>query len=175
MRALLCLSPGEWEGGTTEIFGARVFLCRLHYPSITVIDPFDLQRFVDAQAPVYEQVGRELRAGQKRSHWMWFVFPQLKGLGHSPMAQRFGITSRAEAEAYLQHPVLGSRLRECTQWVMQVDGRGIDNIFGYPDDLKFHSSMTLFAEVSVDSQLFAEALNKFFAGKPDSRTLAELG
>lgn len=100
-------------------------------------DPFDLQRFVDAQAPIYPQVLAELRGGQKQSHWMWFIFPQIKGLGSSPMARRFAISSRAEAEAYLRHPSLGPRLRECTQLVTAIDDRSIDAILGTPDDLKF--------------------------------------
>ena len=111
-------------------------------------DPYDLQRFVDAQDPAFEQVCAELHAGRKRSHWMWFIFPQLKGLGHSETARKFAISSRQEAEAYLQHPILGPRLRRCTQLVTEVEGRSIEQIFGYPDDLKFHSSMTLFASTT---------------------------
>jgi len=135
-------------------------------------DPFDLERFVEAQEPVYEQVCRELRAGRKQSHWMWFVFPQIRGLGHSPTAQHFSIRSRAEAEAYLRHPVLGARLRECMALVNAVEGRGISDIFGYPDDLKFRSSMTLFAEVAPEEQVFRQALDKYFGGEPDERTVA---
>lgn len=137
-------------------------------------DPYHLQRFVDVQAPVFNQVCRELHAGRKQSHWMWYVFPQLKGLGHSPMAERFGIASRAEAEAYLQHPVLGPRLYQCTRLVNLIEDRHIGDIFDYPDDLKFHSSMTLFAQVAADNQAFTEALQKYFAGKPDRATLARL-
>jgi uncharacterized protein (DUF1810 family) len=111
-------------------------------------DPYSLQRFLDAQAPVYERVLGELRAGRKRSHWMWFVFPQIAGLGQSEMARRYAISSLAEAKTYREHPVLGARLRDCTALVNQVDGRSIDEIFGYPDDLKFHSSMTLFARAA---------------------------
>ena len=133
-------------------------------------DPFDLQRFVDAQAPLYQDVLAELRQGQKQSHWMWFIFPQLAGLGHSPMAQRFAIASRDEALAYLRHAVLGSRLRECTALVNTIQGRTIREILGSPDDLKFCSSMTLFAAVSSDPQ-FAEAINKFYGGTPDRKTL----
>jgi uncharacterized protein (DUF1810 family) len=107
-------------------------------------DPFDLQRFLDGQMPIYAQVLAELRRGQKQSHWMWFVFPQLSGLGHSAMAQHFAIASREEAVAYLGHPLLGSRLKECTALVRAVEGRAIREILGSPDDLKFHSSMTLF-------------------------------
>jgi uncharacterized protein (DUF1810 family) len=137
-------------------------------------DPYDLQRFVDAQNPVFEQVCEELRAGQKRGHWMWFVFPQFKGLGHSEMATRFAISSRDEAEAYLTHQVLGSRLRECTRLVMLVEGRSINQIFGYPDDLKFRSSMTLFASTNCENQIFKDALQKGFAGEPDRLTLERL-
>jgi len=134
-------------------------------------DPFNLQRFVDAQNRCYEQVCRELRAGCKSSHWMWFIFPQWKGLGQSPTANFYAIASRREAEAYLTHPILGPRLRECTQLVNGVEGRAVDEIFGYPDDLKFLSSMTLFANVAIDSDSFFRALGKFFGGKPDQRTL----
>jgi uncharacterized protein (DUF1810 family) len=133
-------------------------------------DPFDLERFVDAQAPVFRRVLAELRQGQKQSHWMWFIFPQLNGLGHSPMAQRFGITSRDEASAYLRHAVLGPRLRECTALVNAVEGRTIREILGSPDDLKFCSSMTLFGAVSSNPE-FAAAIEKFHAGTPDRKTL----
>ena len=133
-------------------------------------DPFDLQRFVDAQAPVYQRVLAELRQGKKQSHWMWFIFPQLAGLGHSPMAQRFAIASREEAVAYLGHVVLGRRLRECTALVNAVQGRSIREILGSPDDIKFCSSMTLFGAVSSDPE-FADAIQKFHGGTPDRRTL----
>jgi uncharacterized protein (DUF1810 family) len=133
-------------------------------------DAFDLERFVDAQAPVYQRVLAELRQGQKQSHWMWFIFPQLDGLGHSPMAQRFGIASRDEASAYLRHAVLGPRLRECTALVNAVEGRTIREILGSPDDLKFCSSMTLFGAVSSDPE-FTAAIEKFYAGTPDRKTL----
>ena len=137
-------------------------------------DPFDLQRFVDAQASVYPRVLAELRRGEKQSHWMWFIFPQLAGLGHSPMAQRYAITSRDEALAYLAHDVLGPRLRECTARVNAVEGRSIRQILGSPDDLKFRSSMTLFAAVSPDPE-FAAAIAKFYGGAPDRKTLELLG
>jgi uncharacterized protein (DUF1810 family) len=137
-------------------------------------DAFDLQRFVDAQAPVYPRVLAELRRGQKQSHWMWFIFPQLAGLGHSPMAQRFAIRSRDEALAYLGHGVLGPRLRECTALVNAVEGRTIREILGSPDDLKFRSSMTLFGAVASDPE-FAEAIRKFYDGGPDRKTLDLLG
>jgi uncharacterized protein (DUF1810 family) len=137
-------------------------------------DPYNLQRFVDAQAPVYEQVLRELRAGRKTSHWMWFVFPQIAGLGHSPMAQEFAISGRAEAQSYLQHSVLGPRLAECTGLVNQHGERSIEDILGYIDGLKFRSSMTLFAKVAEDNRLFMEALTKFYAGEFDEQTLTRL-
>jgi uncharacterized protein (DUF1810 family) len=137
-------------------------------------DSFDLQRFLDAQAQAYPQVLAELRGGQKQSHWMWFIFPQFAGLGHSAMARRFAIASRDEAVAYLGHGVLGSRLRECTALVSAVEGRTIREILGSPDDLKFNSSMTLFGAVSSDPD-FAEAIAKFFGGKPDQMTLDLLG
>jgi len=138
--------------------------------------PYDLQRFIDAQDPVFEQVCAELGAGRKRGHWMWFIFPQLRGLGNSRMATRFAISSREEAEAYVNHPVLGSRLRECTRLVMLVEGRSIDHIFGYSDDLKFRSSMTLFASITSDSenQIFKGGLQKCCAGKPDRLTIERL-
>jgi uncharacterized protein (DUF1810 family) len=140
-----------------------------------MIDPYDLQRFVDAQDPIYDEVCAELRSGQKQSHWMWFVFPQIKGLGRSPTAVRFAIGSRQEAEAYLRHPTLGTRLRECTELVNAVDGRSTSKIFGYPDDLKFHSSMTLFAETVRVPSVFRQALEKYFDGEPDEQTIAALG
>lgn len=134
-------------------------------------DPFNLQRFVDAQQPVYARVCNELAAGKKRSHWMWFVFPQIQGLGHSDMARKFAIMSIDEARAYLEHPILGARLRECCRLVENVQGRSVDDIFGYPDNLKFHSSLTLFAQASADSHIFAGCLQKYFDGKPDAATL----
>jgi uncharacterized protein (DUF1810 family) len=137
-------------------------------------DPFDLQRFVTAQDPVFAQVCAELRRGSKEGHWMWFVFPQLKGLGHSSMAEKFGISSRAEAEAYLQHPILGPRLTECTELVNRVNGRSIEPILGYPDNLKFRSSMTLFNQVAPGNKVFIDALQKYFNGQPDQLTLSRL-
>ena len=134
-------------------------------------DPYDLQRFVDAQDRVYARVVAELRAGRKTSHWMWFVFPQVAGLGSSPMAQEYAIHSLDEARAYLAHAVLGARLRECTQLVLDVKDREIRDILGYPDDLKFRSSMTLFAALDGAPPLFDAALRQFFAGAPDDRTL----
>jgi uncharacterized protein (DUF1810 family) len=145
-------------------------------------DRYNLERFVEAQAGVHEQACAELRAGRKRSHWMWFVFPQIRGLGSSEMAVRFAISSLEEAQAYLEHPVLGARLRECAGIVVEVKGKSVEEIFGDPDDLKFHSSMTLFdratalfdeAEGASDS-VFHEALKKYFGGKRDQATLARL-
>jgi uncharacterized protein (DUF1810 family) len=139
-----------------------------------VNDPFNLQRFLDAQDAVYEQVLRELRAGRKTSHWMWFVFPQIEGLGFSPMATRYAISGRDEAVAYAEHTVLGPRLRECTSLVNAVEGRSIHQIFGSPDDLKFRSCMTLFRHREADWQVFQDALDKYFGGAGDPLTLARL-
>jgi len=137
-------------------------------------DPFDLERFVAAQAPVIDRVRDELSAGAKQSHWMWFVFPQIAGLGLSPMAQRYAISTLDEARAYLAHPVLGPRLHECTELVLAVRGGDAHAIFGSPDDLKFRSSMTLFARTAPGDTPFARALAKFFGGLGDARTLALL-
>ncbi len=137
-------------------------------------DPYNLQRFVAAQGPIFEQVLTELRNGQKASHWMWFIFPQIAGLGHSSIAQEFAISSLDEAKAYLQHPILGPRLRECTRLVTQVEGRSIEQILGYIDGLKFRSSMTLFAHATSDNQTFLEALRKYYAGEFDPLTLQRL-
>jgi len=136
-------------------------------------DPFDLQRFVAAQTLVYSQVVRELFEGRKRSHWMWFIFPQLAGLGFSAMAQRFAISSRAEALAYLAHEVLGPRLFECTKLVLAVHNKTINEILGSPDELKFRSSMTLFGAV-CDDPIFAKAISAYFGGEPDQATLLRL-
>lgn len=133
-------------------------------------DPFDLKRFLKAQDPVFRDVLGELARGRKQSHWMWFVFPQLAGLGFSAMSQHYAIGSRAEAEAYLAHSVLGPRLIECTRLLLAVDGRTINAILGAPDDSKFRSSMTLFGAVS-DEPVFGEALARYFAGQPDGATL----
>jgi uncharacterized protein (DUF1810 family) len=135
---------------------------------------FDLERFVQAQEPVYGAVLKELRAGHKRTHWMWFIFPQIAGLGRSEMAQRYAIASGDEAAAYLAHPVLGARLRECAAIVAALDGLTVDEIFGHPDDLKFHSSMTLFADVAPDEAVFQACIDKYFDGQPDEATLARL-
>lgn len=135
---------------------------------------FDLERFVDAQDPVYATVLDELRSGRKRTHWMWFIFPQVAGLGRSAMAQKYAISSTDEAAAYLAHPVLGPRLRECAGLVAAVDDKAIEEIFGPPDDLKFHSSMTLFADVAPDEAVFQQCLDKYFDGKPDHATMERL-
>ncbi|MGA7676278.1 MAG: DUF1810 domain-containing protein [Rhizomicrobium sp.] len=136
--------------------------------------PYDLQRFLSAQAPVFEQVRAELHAGCKRGHWMWFVFPQIAGLGHSATAQHFAIASLDEARAYLAHDILGPRLRECAALVAQVEGHSIEQIFGSPDDLKFHSSMTLFARAAPQEQVFKDALQKYFGGEEDRATVERI-
>ncbi|HEX4758048.1 MAG TPA: DUF1810 domain-containing protein [Terracidiphilus sp.] len=138
-------------------------------------DTFDLARFLSAQAGVYPQVLAELGAGQKRSHWIWFIFPQMKGLGVSSHSQFYGIGSLEEAKAYWHHPVLGPRLEECAILVNQVQKTPIERILGSPDDLKFRSSMTLFSRAARDSAVFTQALDKYFGGKPDLLTLELLG
>ena len=137
-------------------------------------DPYNLQRFVDAQNALFEQVCADLREGRKQGHWMWFIFPQLQGLGNSEMAVHFAITCRQEAQMYLKHPVLGPRIRECTRLVNLIEGRSITQIFGYPDDLKFRSSMTLFAAATSENKIFNDALQKYFSGEPDRLTLERL-
>lgn len=134
-------------------------------------DPYNLQRFVDSQNPVYERVRSELRAGSKRSHWMWFVFPQIAGLGHSTTAQHYAIASLDEARAYLAHAILGPRLRECTDLVNRVSGKTVEEIFGYPDDLKFRSSVTLFSLATSDNEVFRQALQKYFNDEADPLTV----
>jgi len=134
-------------------------------------DPFNLDRFVRAQAPVIDAVYEQLRGGHKRSHWMWFVFPQLAALGASSMAKQFGISSVDEARAYLAHPVLGPRLRECCALLLEVQGRSINEILGYPDDLKLRSCLTLFLRAAPGDAVFSGCLEKFYAGVPDPRTL----
>ncbi len=134
-------------------------------------DPHNLQRFVDAQEPVYKKVCAELRRGRKKSHWMWFIFPQLRGLGFSDMDRKFAISSLDEARAYLKHPVLGPRLVECATLVNQVQGRRAFEIFAYPDDLKFCSSMTLFALADDrDNPIFKDVIQKYFWGEFDPLT-----
>ena len=137
-------------------------------------DIHDLQRFVDAQQAVYPTVIAELAAGRKRSHWMWFIFPQLAGLGSSAMAHRYAIKTAAEARAYSRHPILGQRLRECCELVYDIKDRSVEDIFGYPDNLKFHSCMTLFAHAAPDADIFRHCLEQFFAGNEDAETLRRL-
>ena len=137
-------------------------------------DPYHLERFVKAQAKVYSRVLEELRRGHKTSHWMWFIFPQIQGLGFSVMAREYAISSLAEARAYLQHPLLGPRLRECVQLILDVTGKTIHGILGSPDDLKFRSCMTLFLKAAPEDPLFAAALTQYCAGEQDSRTLDAL-
>ncbi|MBY3794398.1 DUF1810 domain-containing protein [Rhodococcus sp. 06-1460-1B] len=132
---------------------------------------YDLQRFVDAQDPVWNVVVKELKAGRKQTHWMWFVFPQLAGLGRSATAQHFGIADLTEAELYLSHEVLGPRLKKAAQLTLAVEGSTVDEIFGYPDNLKLHSSMTLFAEATKGQSVFVEVLQKYFSGEFDAVTL----
>jgi uncharacterized protein (DUF1810 family) len=137
-------------------------------------DRYALERFVEAQERVYDAVLGELRSGRKRSHWIWFVFPQLRGLGHSPAAQHYGISSLDEARAYLAHDVLGPRLRECARLVAAIDGRSVDEIFGWPDNLKVRSSMTLFARATDDNAEFLAVLDKFYDGEEDPATVERL-
>lgn len=134
-------------------------------------DPHDLQRFVDAQAPVMAQVDAELSAGAKKTHWMWFVFPQLKGLGRSATAQRYGLVSQQEAAAYWAHPVLGPRLKRCVQRLLAVPDKRADQIFGAPDDAKFRSCLTLFETVAPGEPVWALALERWYGGERDVRTL----
>ena len=138
-------------------------------------DPFDLARFVTAQDPVIDRAMAELRAGRKRSHWRWFVFPQVAGLGSSAMAQRYAIATLDEARAYLAHPVLGPRLRAATAAVLATNDRSLHAIFGTPDDRKFCSSMTLFERAGGADDPFGEALRRFCGGTPDGATLSQLG
>ena len=135
----------------------------------------DLSRFIEAQEPVYDQVVEELRSGRKRTHWMWFVFPQIDGLAQSSTAKHYAIADLREARAYLADEVLGPRLYECTQLVADIDGRSAEEIFGHPDNLKLRSSMTLFAQASGTNDVFTAVLHKYFGGEPDSRTLELLG
>ncbi len=138
---------------------------------MTQHDPHNLERFLTAQEAVYTHVLQELRAGRKRTHWMWFIFPQIEGLGHSSTAQRFAIKSQAEASAYLNHPVLGRRLLECSRLVGAVQGRSVSDIFGFPDDVKFRSSMTLFARAGKEREVFEGLIARYFTGQQDQATL----
>lgn len=134
-------------------------------------DPFNLRRFVSAQEPVYPAVLTELRHGRKRTHWMWFIFPQYQGLGYSSTSKHYAIKSVEEARQYLSHPLLGSRLVECAEIVLHTNGRSASEIFGSPDDMKLHSSMTLFAALSDSESIFSRVLDKYFQGKRDTKTL----
>ena len=138
-------------------------------------DPHNLQRFLDAQERHYQTALAEITAGQKRSHWMWYIFPQYEGLGFSSTSKLYAIKSPAEAEAYLEHPILGLRLRECVQILLSVHGRSAREIFGSPDDMKLKSSMTLFAHISPEGSSFEEVLNLFFGGQRDEKTLDLIG
>ena len=138
-------------------------------------DPFNLDRFVRAQADIYDRALGELRRGKKQSHWMWFIFPQIDGLGSSAMTREYSIKSMDEVRAYLRHPVLGMRLKECAEAVLAVEGRTALEIMGRPDDLKLRSSMTLFERAAGDDSVFAKLLNKYYAGERDEKTLAILG
>jgi uncharacterized protein (DUF1810 family) len=138
------------------------------------VDRYNLERFVEAQAPIFQQVVSELRAGRKMSHWMWFIFPQIRGLGRSPSAVEYAISGLDEARAYLAHPVLGPRLKECTQLILQVENRSASQIFGSPDDMKFRSCMTLFAQVSPEDDIFVRVLQRYFRQVPDQMTLDRL-
>ena len=137
-------------------------------------DPFDLARFVSAQEPIYRRALSELRDGRKRTHWMWYIFPQIAGLGLSATSQRYALAGLEEARIYLQHPVLGARLRECAAAVLAVEGRTASDIFGFPDDKKLQSSMTLFAQADGPDSVFAQVLTKYFGAEPDRETLQRL-
>ncbi|MEE4193939.1 MAG: DUF1810 domain-containing protein [Anaerolineae bacterium] len=134
------------------------------------VDPFNLKRFLEAQEGIYPTVLAELQAGRKRTHWMWFIFPQAIGLGHSVLSQHYAIHSRAEANAYLSHPVLGERLQACTQAVLALENTAVSAIFGHPDDLKFHASMTLFTRVEPGDTVFQQALDAYFGGQNHAGT-----
>jgi uncharacterized protein (DUF1810 family) len=142
-------------------------------PSDTVDrdDPFDLGRFISAQKGIYESALAELRGGQKRTHWMWFIFPQIDGLAYSTTSKHYAVKSIEEARQYLNHPVLGARLLECAETLLAVEGRSVSEIFGYPDDLKLKSSMTLFSYVADPRSVFVRVLEKYFRGEQDVRTL----
>ncbi len=138
-------------------------------------DPYDLMRFLSAQEPVFDRVLAELRSGQKRSHWMWFIFPQISGLGNSPTSRYYAIQSLEEALAYLNHPVLGPRLVQCAEILLGIEGRSASEIFDFPDDLKLRSSMTLFDRVMDSPSVFSRVLEKYYGGKQDEATLKILG
>ena len=138
-------------------------------------DPFELERFIEAQTSVFEEVCSELRNGLKTGHWMWFIFPQIEGLGHSHVAKKFAIPSLEEARAYFRHPILGPRLIECAELIRNIEGRTVDEILGYPDNLKLRSSMTLFARTAPECEIFEEVLVKYYMGENDPITLQRLG
>jgi uncharacterized protein (DUF1810 family) len=138
-------------------------------------DPYELARFVTAQQPVYETVVRELQSGYKLSHWMWFVFPQLDGLGQSPASRYYAIQSAAEARAYVRHPVLGPRLLECCSILLTIQSKSASDIFGFPDDMKLQSCMTLFGSLEEPDPVFDRVLGKYYGGQRDQRTLDLLG
>ena len=137
-------------------------------------DPFNLNRFIEAQTPIYDRVCSELRRGRKTSHWMWFIFPQIEGLGFSGMSRRYSISGLDEARAYLEHPVLGARLKECTELVCAVPDKTVHDILGSPDDLKFRSCMTLFCRASGEPNIFEDALKRYFSGQLDPLTLGRI-
>jgi uncharacterized protein (DUF1810 family) len=137
-------------------------------------DPHNLQRFLDAQEAVFDTACAELQRGHKTTHWIWFIFPQIAGLGHSTTSRKFAIANLDEAKAYVKHPILGERLRRCTAIVNALQGRSASQVFGYPDDMKFQSSMTLFARAAPDDEVFEQALQKYFAAEPDRQTLDRL-
>src|SRR5688572_16288477 len=167
-------SPG-WLAGDDNVIESAIAFKKSYYPQVRVSDDrYNLQRFLDAQNPVYDRVWDELKRGRKQSHWMWFIFPQITGLGHSPMAQRYAISSLDEAKAYLDHSVLGARLRECTRLICKVDGKSAHDILGSPDDMKFHSCTTLFARAAPQEKIFLDALEKYFGGAEDQATVARL-
>lgn len=141
--------------------------------TLDAADPFDLARFLTAQEAVYTTALRELKKGQKRTHWMWYIFPQAAGLGRSATTQKYAVTGLAEARAYLAHPLLGARLRECTDAVLAVEDRSASAIFGFPDDLKLHSSWTLF-DAAAPNSVFAQGLEQYFGGIRDAETLHRL-
>ena len=134
-------------------------------------DLFDLNRFVDAQNHIYDSVVSELKNGEKRGHWMWYIFPQVKGLGSTSTSVRFAISSKNEAISYLNHPILGERLKQCTELVLNINGRTSEQIFHYPDTLKFRSCMTLFDVASESDGIFKDAIQKYFGGSADQRTI----
>jgi uncharacterized protein (DUF1810 family) len=166
MAGIAGLCCAHRAGANRRRIGKEVIM-----PSVSDSDPFDLQRFVRAQEPVYPHVLAELHSGRKRTHWMWFIFPQIEGLGFSATSKRYAIKGREEARQYLAHPVLGARLIECAKAVLAISGRSVSDIFGSPDDMKLRSSMTLFAAVAEPGSVYTQVLERYFQGQPDSKTL----